>query len=220
MLSGLTDRLTHRRSALQAVVERVGVDAGTLGPLGERQPFAVVLNDSVSARVATLFAACRPSAVLRFVRSIVVDTINRMRRGRTRAHVTEEGGEIVPLGADRDAPAAVACVVGRVRVGAAVPHQCPDAVLGRLALVVESSPNSGQFLFAEAAAACAVAVSQGSGAWGRGSAALAVTEPAGGAVSGVLGAGDHSEPSERLTDKVWTHIRSLPLQVAYACTAR
>lgn len=89
--------------------------------------------------ILRLLARGGPATVLRSIRSIVVDAVDRVRRGRPLAHVFEERREALqPARADGDAASAVLGIVRSALVQAAILHAAPSLVLGRLGESVRS----------------------------------------------------------------------------------
>ena len=81
--------------------------------------------------VVRLFGRCRPSAISRAIRAIVVDTVNGMMRAGTRPHVAIEDSKVIPFRTHRDAPPAVPLITPVISVSATLPHDDPDVILGR-----------------------------------------------------------------------------------------
>lgn len=82
--------------------------------------------------IVGLLFRCGPSAILRRVVAVVVDSIQRS-VGWTRAHVAIEGFErSAPAGANRDSSASVGLELMKVRVLAALDHAFPTVILAAL----------------------------------------------------------------------------------------
>lgn len=94
--------------------------------------------------VRGLFGAGSPPDVSGFVISIIIDSVDRMLRGRTGAEIFIERRErTLPPLAYRDAPASVARIRPDFRIGAAVLHPGPDPMFrGSIHSVRHGNPAS------------------------------------------------------------------------------
>lgn len=81
------------------------------------------------APVPGLLALCCPSAVLRAVRAVVVDAVNRVQRRGAHPHVGVESLEVIPRGADRDTAPAVVGIGVMLPIQASRAHPQPTVVL-------------------------------------------------------------------------------------------
>lgn len=80
--------------------------------------------------IQVLFSGCRPSAIARLVRPVVIDAVERFALGSL-AHVLQEGFERSPVVAYGDASSAVQVEVQSFRVPTAFPHRSPRVVRPR-----------------------------------------------------------------------------------------
>lgn len=86
-------------------------------------------QDNVAPVVPQLLGTQHPSAVIRAIISVVVDTVKRVLRGGWRPHVGQESSERhPPFCAYRDASSAVIVVTGVFRVFASLNHATPAMV--------------------------------------------------------------------------------------------
>lgn len=109
--------------------------------------------------IRRLFFPCRPSAIVRRIRTVVVYAVNRMAHRRSLAHVLSERLKIQPLLANTDASSAVAWKHSRVRIKASTFHCSPHVIHGGLRTAV-SAPSRGRDFFSEAPATVAFSASQ------------------------------------------------------------
>jgi hypothetical protein len=118
-----------RPAALEPFEDYQAADLRLLSPRGEGSAFAAPFNVVVTARVAGLFFLGRPTAILRRVRTVVVDALNRL-AWLTRPHVEIERHEVVkPTFAHGDPAPAVVGVRLVFRVVAALLNAAPALVL-------------------------------------------------------------------------------------------
>jgi hypothetical protein len=78
-----------------------------LGPFGETESSSLERKESVPSRVPLLFSICRPTAVVRFVISIVVNAVERVVGRWAKTHIGEECFEDSPSFADFNSSASV-----------------------------------------------------------------------------------------------------------------
>jgi len=101
------------------------------GPLRNRSRFSVELEHKIHARVIALLLLCGPSAIVRFIISVVVDTFDRVLRARSRPHVLVKSKEgLAPFFAHRNAAPAVVGPCFASRIKATLLCLSPDGVLG------------------------------------------------------------------------------------------
>ena len=77
-----------------------------------------------------------PSAIVRLVITVIVDAVNRVRRRRTVAHVSEEVLERVPSFADCDTSSSVISIGAIARVKTAVSQCSPSSIFSRVRSMV------------------------------------------------------------------------------------
>lgn len=102
-----------------------------IGPFGQRHGAAMVLMVNVAASVCALVLWHSPYAVVRAVRTIVVNALNRVSCRRTCTHVFNEILKGAPALANDNAALAVIVKVLGSRIGAAVDHAGPDSMFAR-----------------------------------------------------------------------------------------
>lgn len=79
--------------------------------------------------VTSLFQARCPSAIVKTVVSIIIDSVNTVGRGRSRPHVSKKLTEVVPSFAHCNTATAVVSIMHGSRVHAAALHCSPNPVL-------------------------------------------------------------------------------------------
>lgn len=105
------------------------MNAHVFGQPDKREAFPFVLDYGRVAPVATLLRLSGPLAVIRRVRPVIVNALDRMFRGWLLSHVGIEALKRTdPVIANFDASAAVPCVGGIVLVQAAFFHAAPRLV--------------------------------------------------------------------------------------------
>ncbi len=111
------------------------VNADSFRPFGYAQCLSVKGEASNPSRVTGLFGSCCPTAILRRIGPIIVDSVNAMLRRRSRPHVFKECLEaIAPTVADGNSATAIIAIVGCFRIETAGMHGSPCAVLGSFLL--------------------------------------------------------------------------------------
>ena len=118
----------ERNAATQSHPQRAVWHACDSGQLGDCHDVSVPSHSNVSARVECLVGIRGPSAILRRVRTVVVDAVNRVLQRRSRSHVGVERGVVVPALADGNASAAVARIFVMLGIQASLPHRQPRRV--------------------------------------------------------------------------------------------
>lgn len=157
-------RLSHRAlqipSSVEPVMQDVRLPAESFGPSDNRVGDAVERNQPSRAGVRHLRRPIGPTTVARSVRSIVIDSVNRMATRRPRSHV---GKEVLkrshPALGNRDAAAAVIVVLRGVRIQAPVFHRAPGFVFGRVRASVPAMRRTGSFAV-QAAAGLAISLAE------------------------------------------------------------
>lgn len=92
----------------------------------------VSLIASARPSVLRLLGVAGPSAIVRRVRSVVVDALKRQSRGWTPPHIGHEIGKGQPSVTDRNASTSVVVECLRRRVSTALQHRLPYVVLGAM----------------------------------------------------------------------------------------
>lgn len=137
-------------SALESRPDRLVREAVLSGPVLQGQFSAIEGVIGGRAPVTDLLLLSRPSAVLRRVAKIVVNSI----QGRACwlwSHVGVEGTEGIPLFADRNAATSIVFVSGIPDIGAATPHRHPRTKLRRSSHAVNRLVGNRHFPFPAAA---------------------------------------------------------------------
>lgn len=132
MISAEQQFLRIDDAPVSPVADSLPGDAQFAGPLSHCHRSTAPSDCDAIPLVVGLLGGRRPPAVLRGVRSIIVDPVNGMFRGRSRAHVFVERLEATrPPLANRNPATPVSGVRCQVGVCASSSHLPPDAVLGR-----------------------------------------------------------------------------------------
>ena len=129
---GFGQSLFKAPPAMKSLHDKVVVCVACAGGLLQRHLLSIKLYTNIRSTVVLLFVHCRPAAIAWRVRTVGVDSIQRMQRGWARPHVSIKGLETVapPVAHDDPAPA-IGLVAIIVWVVAAVFCTSPNAVLGR-----------------------------------------------------------------------------------------
>lgn len=126
------DDVLHRPAFVQPVNQSAVVDTRPPRPFRDRQCLSVHRGASRVAAIAGLLKRRGPAAILRRIRTIVIDALYGVFRRRAAAHVSQE--RLVTRGpsvAHSDSSVEVLGRSGRLRTsGTAVLHQVPNLVLG------------------------------------------------------------------------------------------
>jgi hypothetical protein len=112
-------------SVPQSVEQCVVVDVDAFGPVGDAHAYAGVGHDFVTPRISTLLSTCRPSAVVRRIRAIVVDAVQAI-SDRARTHICKKIKERSPAIYDGNSSSAIVIKAIVVRISAALDHVVPD----------------------------------------------------------------------------------------------
>jgi hypothetical protein len=103
-------------------------------PLGKRLAFAFPSVKNIWSAIVALDLASGPTAVVRFIRAININSINRMQIRRALSHVSVEIFEgIFPSLTDRDTATSVAFICGIIWISASGLQAQPSPILDRFA---------------------------------------------------------------------------------------
>lgn len=129
-MNGLSQCALNSPSILEAIVKRGFRHAGTPYPSGNRKRFAAECQWFGRRLVGALFKAGGPPAILRFVVSVVVDSVEAMRWCRSLSHVSKEVFKaVLPAVADGNSSTAVPSKACVLLVRAPLSHHLPDIEL-------------------------------------------------------------------------------------------
>lgn len=104
-------------------------DAGSFGPLRQREGLAVMGHEMIISPVILLFFLSRPTAIARFVITAVLSAINGVLGSRSFAHVSKKVFKRVkPTLADGNTASAVVVETIVLRAGASANHAVPAFV--------------------------------------------------------------------------------------------
>lgn len=107
-----------------------------------------------------LFCSSRPATIARFIITVVIDAVERMFGGKTRAHVGKEQDEIVPSLTDCNPTTAVVGKAFVVWIATTTEHSCPNIIFRNFVrLSVGAGPIPGG-LRLEAAARFSAAIAK------------------------------------------------------------
>lgn len=150
--------------------------ANDRGPLADRVRPAIEGQVMVPPRVVVLIGACRPSTIVRRIRTVVINAVERVVRRGTRTHVANKGRELVPRLADDDPARPIVGEVLHPGIMATAFHSLPHAVFFRARAAMRS--GAAAFLFSvQAAATPRPCATQRGSSDGRQLPALATTTP-------------------------------------------
>jgi len=145
-MDGLGDSTMNFPTTLNAIQYNVSFNANNVSPLAYRECLAAMGELENRSCIITLFLTCRPAAILRDIRAIVVNSIERLIRPWF-SHVSEEFFKTrLPSFADRDATPTVASVVLVFRSRAAVPHVAPNTKDASAAFPMDGHTFSSAFV--------------------------------------------------------------------------
>lgn len=102
---------------------------------------AFVIDQDVVAFIAALLDMSSPPAIIRTIWAVIVDAVQRVRRGWRGSHVCKEVGKVIPALTDRDSASTVPSIRRRMNVIAAMAHVHPnskfaaDRPIGRLTVL-------------------------------------------------------------------------------------
>lgn len=173
-------------------------------PLRERLRSTGDRNQVIAALVVCLHAAAYPSAIAWRVWAVIVDSVDRVRRGWTRAHVPPKRSKVaVPFVADRDSATSIRWIL---RVRAALAKVGPDCVFREMRHAMRAISGINE-CGPEASTATARASLQAERHDSRLSAAVALANPR--ALSAVLdwSASNHCQQAIAMSGKVFGHSR-------------
>ena len=124
-------------------------------PLGDCSALSLKLKDMVSSLIRALLGIRGPSAILRRVVSVCIESINGIATRWARPHVGKEGGEAFdPSIAHADTTAAVVLEIWNVLVKAPTFHGGPCAMLWAVAHSMRSASRKVRFAGETSATAC------------------------------------------------------------------
>lgn len=177
----LGERIPYAPPGFNAVSDCLGVYPGPFSPLGKGHNYAAVSDQAAASSVAALGFPRGPDTVIRAVRTVVVNSFNRVLRGRAWTHVRKEvfkGFE--PTWANKNAPATVVLPTLAARFIAADFDVAPNGPLGADASLsghpVRGNSFSDQFS-SKASATDASAVAERRSINGFFGSAIATTNP-------------------------------------------
>lgn len=122
------NNIFHRSSSFKSVTNIIRVLSCSVCPFSQRKSLTFVREQSIVSFVSTILLSCSPSAVLRGVRAVIVDSINLMFGRRTPTHVSKEVFVTIPTSADSDSSAPISGVGLRFWVVAPLTHGIPSSV--------------------------------------------------------------------------------------------
>lgn len=114
-------------------------------PFSDRVRDSVKRNAMITARIVGLLYFSRPTAVLRTVVAVRINTVNGMLRAWLLAHVGKERLEVVPPFADRDAAPAVVTIDARPWIETSFLDFDPRVVFGGSCSPVRTRSGASQF---------------------------------------------------------------------------
>ena len=126
----------------QSAIQQNPSDSEISSPVGDRLCDALMRDVAIVASIIGLLLQCRPSHIAGFIATIVVDTINRVRRWRFRSDGVQKGRKRrAPRGVHADAAPAIVHVFARVRIETTALDQHPTLKLWRTG----TRPSSAMF---------------------------------------------------------------------------
>ena len=131
----LVKQIFRSNPTLNALRQRVVMNAGGSGPLLYRKRLASDGDQPVHTPIVLLLATCCPSAVGAFVVAVIIDPIDFLIRVRL-AHVCDKIREHKPTITDGNSTSPVARVSGTIGVQTSLLHAEPNVVSATLALAV------------------------------------------------------------------------------------
>ncbi len=142
-----------RPSMSFAITDRVLFQPSNCSPFGDTTALAMSGNDNCDRPIAILFQCSRPAAVIRRVRAIIIDSIERC-SVRSMSHICKELLKgLNPLRADRYAATSVFGISGIVWLKAALLHCLPGMPCWGASSSMGSF-NAAHVLALETAATC------------------------------------------------------------------
>ncbi len=118
-------------AALKPAVDRIVSHANNLRPVNDAQGLPVVGQKMSSTSILLLLASWNPPAVVRRIRTVIVDSFNRVVGARLPAHIGQEVFKRQPSLANDNSSPAIAMEACGFRVAASREHAAPSAVFGR-----------------------------------------------------------------------------------------
>lgn len=197
-------------AASESVVDHIARHTKALRPLCDRQREASMRQVSRTSTISSLLCLRGPSAVLRRVRSVVVNALNTGTAWRL-AHVVCKRIELTPSLTYGDAAATVVREPRRVRVAASIDKSAPDVMQARMRATVlelwiagagawpDRFHRSTRRLSHQATAALRVLISQVRQRYDRHAAAIAAASMDPALAANAL---NYNQPSEALTDDI------------------
>ena len=178
LVNGRTQNGRDRPATRKAMTKGRDRDSCDLSPLYYCHTFPFQCKDAIAPPIPQLFFFDRPPAIFWTVALLVIDAVNRMFRGWTFAHVSEEGLEgMPPLRANQN-PARSVVAIGRFfGVVATLKHVSPNLILTAFRHSVFGKEESGRFPL-KAATTLAMSTAQESPSNDNGISTSAATQPA------------------------------------------
>ncbi len=168
------------------------------GPLNKALGLTAKSYQSISRCVAVLLLSGYPSAIIRLIHSVVINSVNCVFRANSLAHIFCKGGEAFgPPIANSYTPATVPMISRVARVKASIFHALPRYVPKRF---VPSMRRNNLLMKASAAFGCSS--SERVPRNGNCSSAGAITQPIGFCIF-ILGATGNGESSKSLSCKIY-----------------
>lgn len=141
----LCQRVSERPASLKAPTNGLLRYPHDLSPFCHPQVLSVPAQETLVSFISRLLPCSRPAAVVGRVALRIVDAINRVLRGRARAHVFEKCFERgFPLRADRNPARSIAAIGRFFGIVAALKHVSPNSILTDLvhSVLGIAQPNS------------------------------------------------------------------------------
>lgn len=101
--------------------------------IGQAHSFSVDIYPNSTPSIFGLFTVCGPSAIIRGIPLVVIDTLNRIASWWFHAHILKEGSKIRPSVAYRNPPTAILGIFWPGWVQAPSQHCHPASIFARVA---------------------------------------------------------------------------------------
>lgn len=147
----------ERPSVVKTALQRADRYFANGGPISNCPCLSIERQFAVGTFVTTLFFLCRPFAIVRRIRSIILHTVNTMRGRRSGSHVAVKSNKaFAPMDDHLDASRPIVFVTLRTRIMAAIACHFPNGIFW-----TGGQPMSGNSFQTQASATRCIPASHG-----------------------------------------------------------
>lgn len=118
-------------SATNSIIEHIPRQSEVFGPFSERPSFSSKSNQMIISTVSLLLFSGSPSAIFGRIRTIIINAVQRMLRGRFQAHIFKKQYKIyTPTSTDDDASSSIFRIIFRMCIQTTIQKSTPRRIFG------------------------------------------------------------------------------------------